>query len=69
MTVEKAIQRINDLKEIMKVYHRLYNDSKKSTYLSPLLLELTKKSIDEVYRLEECIQNNELEDSYNLDIY
>ena len=60
-----CINRIQDLKFLLKIYTRLINDKYSTFFNDTNLRELIYKTKHEIFRLDELIKNMELVDSYD----
>lgn len=65
MTVAECEERLENLRELDRVYGRLYYDVKSCFYKCKSLQRLRNKAKEEASRLEELMYNQELDDSYD----
>lgn len=56
---------MNDLRQLNKIYNRIYNDKYSAFYKSLNIKQLAKMTNEEISRLEELLYRQELEDSYD----
>ena len=65
MTELMCSQRLRDLRELNKIYNRIYDDKYSSFYKSQDILHLKTMTTEEIERLEDLLNDLELEDSYD----
>jgi len=65
MTVDRCSSRLEDLRDMLNFYKRLYDDPYKALYRDEAVKKMMNSTYKEVLRLEDLMYNDELEDSYD----